>query len=144
MKGIENKITKYIKGRNVLAGYLFGSQAEGRRTGLSDIDIAVLLPENIPRDNYFDLRLQMTLDLMEILHENDIDVIILNETPPLLKYQVIVKGKVLYCRDELARNSFEVRAILEYLDFKPILDLQFDYLKRRLKEGKFGVRYQHN
>jgi predicted nucleotidyltransferase len=140
MAELDQKLAQYAREQEIIALYLFGSAATGTQTPLSDIDIAVLLPEDIPVHQYFDRRLQMTLDLMQLLGANEVDLVILNQAPPLLKHQVISHGKVIYCRDEPQRRRFEARAILEYLDFKPILDLQFEYLKRRLREGKFGVR----
>jgi len=137
---LDQKLARYAREQEIVALYLFGSAAAGTQTPLSDIDIAVLLPENIPAHQHFDRRLQMTLDLMKLLGTDKIDLVILNQAPPLLKYQVINRGKVIYCRDERQRSHFEARVILEYLDFKPVLDLQFEYLKRRLREGRFGVR----
>jgi predicted nucleotidyltransferase len=143
MAELDQKLAQYARGQEIIALYLFGSAATGTQTPLSDIDIAVLLPEDIPVHQYFDRRLQMTLDLMQLLGAKEVDLVILNQAPPLLKHQVISHGKVIYCRDEPQRSRFEARALLEYLDFKPILDLQFEYLKRRLREGKFGVRSGH-
>jgi hypothetical protein len=60
---------------------------------------------------------------MLALHRSDIDVVILNTAPPLLKQRAIA-GRVLYCRDELARVRFEVAARREYFDTKPLRDAQ--------------------
>lgn len=43
--------------------YLFGSYGLGREKTTSDVDIAVLLNERVPRRRYFDLRLSMMGDL---------------------------------------------------------------------------------
>ena len=140
LEALEQKLAEYAAERRVLALYLFGSAAGDRRTRLSDIDIAVLLPDSVPKGEYLDRRLEMTVELMGLLHEDDIDLVILNEAPPLLKHRVVTRGRVVFCRDERARNRFEARVILEYLDFKPVLELQYRYMKRRLEEGRFGVR----
>lgn len=137
---LERALAHYTQERGVSALYLFGSAAQGTLTPLSDIDIAVLLPDNVSPDEYFDRRLQMTLDLMRLLNTDKIDLVILNQAPPLLKYQVVTQGKPLYSCDQGVRQRFEARAITEYLDFKPVLELQFEYLQRRIKEGQFGVR----
>ncbi len=135
---LEERLARYAHEKGLIALYLFGSAARGETSKLSDIDVAVLLPEDVK--DYFDTRLQMTLDLMSLLSADKIDLVILNQAPPLLKYQVVTGGKVLHSRDDKARQRFENRAILEYLDFKPILELRFEYLKSRLEEGTFGVR----
>ncbi len=141
---LEEKLARYAREKGLVALYLFGSAAHGALQALSDIDVAVLLPKEIDSENYFDTRLQMTLELMKLLGFIEIDLVILNQAPPLLKYQVVTRGRALYSRDDRERDRFEARAVLEYLDFKPILDLQFEYLKRRLKEGQFGVRPQYH
>lgn len=137
---LEEQLAQYAQEHKLAALYLFGSAAQGILTPVSDLDIAVLLPEDVSSEEYFDRQLQMTLDLMQLLHTDEIDLVILNHAPPLLKHQVVTKGKLLYCRDGSALKRFELRAFAEYLDFKPILDMQFEYLKNRLKEGTFGVR----
>lgn len=60
--------------------------------------------------------LHLVDELSKILG-NDVDLIILNRAPPLLKHQVIKHGKLVYCRDEKSRIEFEARAQDEYLDF---------------------------
>jgi len=144
LKALEQKLAEYAAEKKISALYLFGSAATGQRTPLSDIDIAVLLPDDIPKEEYFDRKLKMIAELMGLLQEDDIDLVILNEAPPLLKHRVVTRGRAVFCRDERAQNGFEARAILEYLDFKPILELQYRYMKKRLEEGRFGVRPRYH
>ncbi|MFQ5707415.1 MAG: nucleotidyltransferase domain-containing protein [bacterium] len=42
------------------------------------------------------------------------------------------------------RCDFEVRARQEYFDVRPLLELQYHYMSKRLKEGKFGVKLVEN
>ena len=63
-----------------------------------------------------DYYLRLVDGLSKIL-ERDVDLVILNMAPPLLKYQVIKNGLVICSRDEAARVRFEARALSEYLDF---------------------------
>jgi len=137
---MENKLREYARRKGIVALYLFGSAACDKLTKISDIDIAVLLSQDAESADLFERRLQMTLDLMELLSTDDVDLVILNQAPPLLCHRVITEGKIIYCRDDAERVRFETRKILEYLDFKPILELQSAYMRRRLKEGKFGHR----
>lgn len=97
----------------VVMAYLFGSEARGATGRLSDVDIAVLLLKS------FDLTLDYRLYLMGKIAEiigRETDVVILNEAPPLLRYEVIKCGRVIYCRDEGERVTFEERTLDEYLD----------------------------
>lgn len=123
VKGLRNQMTKNLeilfnKENKVLVAYLFGSYAKGNQTTKSDIDIAVLLSE-IPQKmlKYY---LHLVNEVSQVLG-NEVDLIILNTAPPLLKHQTIKHGKVVYCRDEKARIEFEARAQDEYLDFSRAL-----------------------
>lgn len=106
----------------VVVAYLFGSQAAGTTTLLSDVDVAVLLEAGTPSPGV--VQAALISDLMLALHRSDIDVVILNTAPPLLKERVISRGRVLYCRDERARLDFEVAARREYFDTQPLRDTQ--------------------
>jgi len=102
------------KESRVLAAYLFGSYAKGNQTTESDIDIAILLSD-FPQ-KMLEYYLHLVNELSQVLGD-EIDLIILNTAPPLLKHQTIKHGKLVYCRDERARVQFEARAQDEYLDF---------------------------
>ena len=72
--------------KNILVAYLFGSYARGVETLQSDADIAVLLSE-VP-EKHLEYYLHLERKLAEAL-EKDVDLVFLNDAPPLLKYQVI-------------------------------------------------------
>jgi predicted nucleotidyltransferase len=103
---------------NILVAYLFGSRAKDLNTPLSDIDIAILLSE-IPK-SLLEFYLYMVNKLSEVVGDN-LDLIILNVAPPMLKHQVIKYGKVIYTRNERERIIFESMAECEYLDFSRAL-----------------------
>ena len=65
----------------VVAAYLFGSQASGATTPLSDVDIAVLLAPDTPSPG--SVQAALISDLMLMLRRSDIDVVVLNAAPPL-------------------------------------------------------------
>jgi len=109
----------FLRGeKRVSVAYLFGSYAKKTRTADSDIDIAVLLSET-PKKT-LEYYLHLVNELSKILG-NEVDLIILNASPPLLKHQVIKYGKIVYSRDEGERITFEARAESEYLDFSRAL-----------------------
>lgn len=137
---LERKLYRYARKKGVEALYLFGSTVSGKRTPLSDVDIAVLLPEDVPGDQYLERRLEMMVELSDLLGIDKVDLVILNRAPPLLVHRVITRGKLIYARDDLKRTRFEARAIQEYLDTKPLYELESRYMRERIKEGKFGVR----
>ena len=117
-RALEQVFTRYP----VLAAYLFGSQASGATTPLSDVDIAVILDAGVPSPG--NVQAMLISDLMLALRRSDIDVVILNAAPPVLKERAISRGRVMYCRDDILRIRFEVAARREYFDTKPLRDVQ--------------------
>ncbi|MEM3786280.1 MAG: nucleotidyltransferase domain-containing protein, partial [Nitrososphaeria archaeon] len=79
----------------------------------------ILLSE-IPKSP-LDYSLYLINRLSEIVGE-DLDLLILNIAPPMLKYQVIKYGKLLFSRSERVRVMFEVKALKEYLDLSRVLE----------------------
>ncbi len=124
----------------VVLAYLFGSHARGRPTPISDVDFAVLLSKAVPRELYLDYRIVLLQELTRIFRSDDVQVVILNQAPPLLAYKVIVEGKLLLCRDELARLRFRTDATRHYLDTKPLRRVQEMATARRIREDRFGHR----
>ena len=49
-----------------------------------------------------------------------IDLVLLHEAPPALAYRVFRDGVVLVERDHRALADRKARAVLEYLDFRPL------------------------
>lgn len=143
--GMENlqKLTECLRSRpEVLLAYLFGSAAQGRTHALSDVDIAVLVDEVQFRelDNRTPWGYQASLgaELAGALQRDDVDLVLLHSAPPLLKHQVVRCGRILLSRDEALRVDFEVRVHQEYLDTKPLREIQRAYLYEAIKEGRFG------
>ena len=119
----------------VVLAYLFGSYARGRAWAQSDVDVAVLL-EGRPGDHRcLDMRLEVIGGLMGILHTDDVDVLILNQPPPALRYSVLRDGIVLFCRDRQVMIEFRVGTLNEYLDFKPFLKRHGDAILEKARKG---------
>lgn len=122
----------------VAAIYLFGSVAEGHAGPLSDLDVGVLLAEPSARSYSMDQRLALIADIGHACRRPDVDVVILNDATPLLAYEVVGRGTLLFERDHHQRVAFEARAIDHYLDFAPFLATSAGYLKRQLRDGTYG------
>ncbi len=133
---VRPQLERYFAGQpQVLVAYLFGSQVLGRPGPLSDLDVAVLLSGAPTADECFEARLEFIGGLMNLLHTNDVDVLVLNRAPLVLRYQVLRTGQVVYCRDRQAMVSFRVRTLNEYLDFKPVLDHHRKLFFKHILEG---------
>jgi hypothetical protein len=117
--------------RGVVLAYVFGSVAQGRERADSDLDIAVLLRPDVPANDYFQIELDLNTEIVGCTHIDDVDVVILNRAPPLLAYEVIAGGHLIFGRHE-DRVTYEVRAITEFIDTQPIRKAQEQAYLRRL------------
>jgi len=135
------KLIKMFKqDEDVIAVYLFGSYATGNIGPLSDVDIAVLLYSKFPSESYFDKELYLLLKASDILRTDEVDLVILNRALFSFAYNILRENKLLFCRNDLERVKFQTKIVDGYLDFKPLLEENYRYLYRRIREGKFGVR----
>ena len=96
---------------------LFGSRGRGSAHNRSDADLAIGLARGE--------RLSAT-DLGEIVSRLEsaagrhVDLVLLDEAGPGLAYRVFRDGRVVFQRDRRALVDRKARAILEYLDFRPV------------------------
>ena len=95
----------------VASAYLFGSHAEGRAHRESDVDVGVLLEwERHPsaRDR-FEARVRLGSDLIHVLGCNEVDVVILNDAPPLLGRKILYEGqRVFFGNPEADRSHLRI------------------------------------
>lgn len=124
--------------RPVRLAYLFGSQASGRTHAESDVDVAVLLNESLTADERFTERLMLIGALSRIFRTDNVDVVILNEASPLLSYEALHNGVLLYCADESERVEFQGRAPRDYEDTAPLRKVLSEAMAERVKTGTFG------
>jgi predicted nucleotidyltransferase len=122
----------------VLLAYLFGSQATGRTHADSDIDVAVLLNASLTPDERFAERLTLIGALSRLLGTDNVDMVILNEASPLLAYEVLRSGVLLYCSDDNTRVEFQVCTLRTYEDTAPLRQILATAMAERLKAGTFG------
>ncbi len=137
IRGLGSVIPILAADEGVVLAYLFGSYACGTANTLSDLDIALLLGAQVPRDAYFDYRARYVATISAALRDDRIDVVLLNSAPPLLAHEAI-KGRVLFERSPEARVHFEVGVQRKYLDLKHLYAIDHAYMRRRLAEGTYG------
>jgi hypothetical protein len=115
----EPPLRRVFEGTPVVVAYLFGSHAVGRGGPASDRDIAVLLEPGLTRQERGRWRIELIGRLIDFYRSDSIDLVVLNDAPPLLRFEVIRVRHVLYNRDDEARVAFEVRAMQEWFDWAP-------------------------
>lgn len=122
----------------VILAYLYGSQARGNASPLSDVDIAVLFARGTESRERFDRVLKLMSDLADVFKRDDVNVLDLDEGTPLLNNNVRVHGRVIFCADEKARADFMLRALQQYVDTEPLRREQNRYLREKIERGLFG------
>lgn len=120
----------------VVSVYLFGSQAAGRAHRESDVDVAVLLRWDVypTTRERFEVRLRLIADLSTALGRDDIDLVVLNDVPPLLGRHVVTTGRRLLCTDPEADHVYVRDVQLRAADLQPWLErmarIKLDALRR--------------
>jgi predicted nucleotidyltransferase len=134
------RLSKALDCDGVVAAMLIGSQARGTAGALSDVDIAIWHDPGLDSRARFDLQLDLAASAVHVLQTDEIDVILLNDAPPLMCHRAIRDGKRLVERDHDERVRLETRAILDYLDTEPLRVELGRGMRRRMREGRFGRR----
>ncbi len=106
----------------VVSAFLFGSRVEGRGHRESDVDVAVLLRPELDRRQRFETRLRLTSELIAALHFNDIDLVVLNDAPPLLARRIVLDGERVFCADAEADHAFRRDVQLRAADLAPFIE----------------------
>lgn len=107
---------------------------------MSDVDVAVLLAAGAARCHQADdYKARALAELMSALGTKDVDLVLLNEAPPLLSHRVLRDGILLHVTDERALADFRFRALQTYLDTKPLREVRAAALRERLSRGEFAT-----
>ncbi|KYK28414.1 MAG: hypothetical protein AYK19_05605 [Theionarchaea archaeon DG-70-1] len=106
-----------LKDKEVLAAILFGSFPQ---EGFSDIDVCIVLYPGKYKNLYLS---EKRLNLMVALE--DFDIQIFQQLPMYMRTRVL-KGKVIFCRDEKVLYEVAIQTIREFEDYEKIYD---EYLR---------------
>jgi predicted nucleotidyltransferase len=118
----------YLKAHpKVIFSYLFGGLARHQPLPLSDVDIAVYLKRD---SNFADSKLDILGRLMDILHTDEIDLVILNRADISLVMNIIKSKKIIVDKDPFERHLFESLIMRKSFDFsfKELHQLRRRYL----------------
>jgi predicted nucleotidyltransferase len=108
---------------DVLLAYVFGSFLHNE--AFADIDLAVLPGHR----GLEDLREK----ICEILSTQRVDLVNLKTASPILRFEVLSTGSLIFKKDEPVENSFELSAIREYRDTAHLRKSQARVLEERQK-----------
>jgi predicted nucleotidyltransferase len=105
------------------AAYFFGSMSSGRQHSESDVDVAILFSRTNPADALTrGLAAEaICADLVAILHRNRIDVVPLNDAPPLFARAILQQGQRIFTRNAATVHAFERNTLLRAADVEPFV-----------------------
>jgi len=116
------------KDNRILACYIFGSRVGKRGSPASDIDIAVHTSTDFTWDDYYLLYGELT----KKLKSDRLDLIWLNKAEPVISFEILKNGRLLFFRDVDELNELELRIRKNYYDH--VL-----YLKKHRMASRYGL-----
>lgn len=122
---IENIKEYLIEKIDCEAIVLFGSYARGTQNAESDIDIAIKPHTNISKKQIF----YLSQDLEEKI-KTEVDLINLDDINDSFRYEILINGKTIYCRDELKFELYKLDMYREYLELNESRQIIIDRIKK--------------
>ena len=104
---------------------LFGSYARGTQNAESDIDIAIKPNTNISKKQIF----YLSQDLEEKI-KTEVDLINLDDINDSFRYEILINGKTIYCKDELKFELYKLDMYREYLELNESRQIIIDRIKK--------------
>ena len=139
LDGIVERIAEVLLPRpEILEAYLFGSLAREDANPESDVDIAVLVERASSPVPPFGYAAELAADVTAALSGAAVDVVVLNDAPPLLYQRVLRDGIRLLARDLRATTTREGRALSRYCDYVSQLQKIDRAHSARIAAGAFG------
>lgn len=138
LEQLERKLSEFLSNiDSVTLAYLFGSTVRGEANCLSDIDIAVLFENTLTKKEAFDLQLKLIVDLGDVLKTKNVDLVVLNDSPMLLAFNIIRDGVILKS-DERIRVHFETGIMSRYYDEQYYIKRHMKRAIERMAKGRSG------
>ncbi len=113
----------------IAALYLYGSQAEGRASVLSDIDVAVLAREDLSRQQLWQLE-----DRCAARWPERVDMRVLNLAPLPFRYEVTAHGQRVWAAEPGEVAGLESLIWRRYWDFSPRLERDWEQHVQQVME----------
>ena len=119
-------IKQYIlENINCEAIVLFGSYARESQNEESDIDIAIKPITNINKKELF----YLSQELEEKI-KIEVDLVNLDEINDSFKYEILINGNTIYCKDELKFELYKLDMYRQYLELNESRKIIIDRIKK--------------
>ena len=133
-KGLAGCFSKIAEDLPVTMAYLYGSFLDDTFNKFSDIDIALIM-DDLP-DKHQQLQMEMKIAaLLDQRFKMPFDIRTINNAPLKVKGEVVTRGRLIYCKDEEFRVSFETYVRDRYFDFLPTLNSMRKVYLSSVKSG---------
>ena len=123
---------KILKKLNISLIYLFVSSVIGTQRAESDIDIGIVFEKPECIKNTMIIFEELYLSLSQVFPDRDLDIVFLDFAPLPLQFEVVTTGKVIYRVSREFEYDYKEKIIKEYIDFKPLLDIQDQILLEKI------------
>ena len=104
---------------------LFGSYSRGTQSNESDFDIAIKPEKEISKKDLF----YLSQELEDII-KKDIDLVNLDNINDSFRYEILINGKTIFCKDEFKFEMYKLDMYREYLELNESRKAIIDNIKR--------------
>lgn len=126
----KNELASIARKYEIEVVVLFGSRAKKTAGLKNDLDLAVLTKINLNAKREY----KMFIDFIQLFKSDNLDLVALNFASPLLRFQVVEYGKLLYERKWGDFRRFQLMAIKDYWSNLKFMRFQSIYLNRVIKK----------
>lgn len=131
-----DQLSEIFKKYEVTVAFIFGSICNGFSS--NDLDIGVFFKEK--RRSSIDLYSDLYFDLSSVFKADNIDVVILNDTGPAFRFEVISKGIPIYSPDPEEITLFYEMTLFQYEDTRLFRKESHLEMVHSVKEGLMEER----
>ena len=118
-KNAQKQINKIGQQYHLKLALIYGSFAKGKNHRDSDLDIAVFFAKIVLVEKRKELTAEIEDELARAVKMPEkVDVVCLNDAPPLMEREVVYNGRLIFCQDESAKAHYEAGAMGRWLDWK--------------------------
>lgn len=129
-------MSEVFHGHDVTIAFIFGSILYGETS--NDLDVGVFFKEK--KKPNIDLYTEIYFDLCQIFKADNIDVVILNDTGPAFRFEVISKGEAVYYEDPEEVTNFFETTLIEYQETIGFRRESHEELVQSVREGLMRER----